>query len=898
MARWLITASLLGAVTGCVSSSIGDGGAPEDLFGPSFDLERPDLFSAGDLATPDLAPRTGVQCMGPADCGASANGPICRGGVCGPCTSDMECFAIGGGMTGLANCRGGQCVGACVAGMSSGCASGQDCCGGACVPIDTADHCGACGVQCGPTRQCLNGACACSDGLSDCNHQSSDGCEVNTQTDAKNCGACGNACASGSGCRGGACCSGACPRATLSFSAPIAALTELAGSQAMAIADFDGDGTLDVVAGGQLFLGEGGGRFGVGVSVTLASSGGATSLAVGDFDRDGKPDLAASVSHGNATGGVSIVLNTGKATFAAPIELPVADYTFPIVAGDFDGDGTLDLAAGATMMNGANNTYVAVLLNQAGGHLAKPVLYTIGQNPFAMATGDIDGDGTIDIAIGGNLLNVGNLTLLFNPGGGSFGAPVYPSMGGRPITALALGDLNADGKADLAVAMGEPGSNQVVVALSQGRTLAAQAPMSVGFGPTGITLGDLDGDGKPDLATADSGTGTGTVTILHNQGGGLFSSPGSLPIGGTPSTINAGDFDRDGKLDLLVLTSDHPADVALLLNQGSGQFPAVPSFPPGGTSIALIDLDGDGASDLVSAGGDVSVTLSRGSLGQPVHYSTSSSPHAVIAADLDGDGKPDIATANPGTGDVSILLNKGMGTLGVASTQKTGAYAYALAAGDLNRDGKNDLVVVNAFDTNVSVLINQGGATFAAPVNYALSGTRPDSVVVADFNGDAKPDIAIAYFFGKILSILINQGNGQFAAAVDYPAGDNAQTLASGDFDKDGNIDLVIPASEGIAILRGRGDGSFPAPTTFVGTAGPIAVGDFDGDGQLDVATSGGVGLTVLLGKGDGTLGIAPLQWMGLVPLAIAPGDLNNDGRLDVCTINSQSTALYLNTSQ
>jgi hypothetical protein len=350
--------------------------------------------------------------------------------------------------------------------------------------------------------------------------------------------------------------------------------------------------------------------------------------------------------------------------------------------------------------------------------------YTTGRNPLSVAIGDLNGDRKPDLATAnyGTEEHAGEtVSVLLNTGDGRFRPRLDYATGSRPWS-VAIGDLNGDGKLDLATANTYP-SDSVSVLLNKGDgSFQAKVDYATGRGsPYSVAIGDLNGDGKPDLATAN--TYAGTVSVLLNRGDGSFQAKVDYAIGAQPAAVAIGDLNGDGKPDLA--TANYPAKfVSVLLNSGDGSFPAKRDYRTSlrPTSVTIGDLNGDGTPDLVTATGSpdadprrwinaVTVLLNSGdsSFRATRVYRTGLGPRSVAIDDLNGDGKPDLATANYGR-TISVLVNRGDGSFRAKRDFRTGGGPFSVAIGDLNGDGKADLATANIYPSDsVSVLINTPG---------------------------------------------------------------------------------------------------------------------------------------------------------------------------------------------
>jgi hypothetical protein len=302
----------------------------------------------------------------------------------------------------------------------------------------------------------------------------------------------------------------------------------------------------------------------------------------------------------------------------------------------------------------------------------------------------------------------------------------------------------------------------------------------------------------------------------------------------------------------------------------------------------------------------------------PVSYPVDQSPNgpaAVAVGDFTGAGRLDLVTANSysnstGSGSVSVLLSNGDGTFQTARNFATGLSNYtfpSVAVGDFTGNGKLDIVETN--DSGVSLLLGNGDGTFQPAANLALPlGQTPQSVAVGDLNGDGKLDLVVTgttSYFGpyayaggaNYVNVLLGNGDGTFsdASTVQIPSGSFQQPVALGDFNGDRQLDVVTPATNGVAVLLNNGNGTLAPPTTFAtgGRAESVAVGDFNGDGKLDLVTGNyfsGVGssMSILLGNGDGTLQPARNLDSNTSPVD-GVGDFNGDGKLDIVSENANA---------
>lgn len=338
-------------------------------------------------------------------------------------------------------------------------------------------------------------------------------------------------------------------------------------------------------------------------------------------------------------------------------------------------------------------------------------------------------------------------------------------------------------------------------------------------------------------------------------------------MGVEPKAVAIADFNNDGKKDIATVNrSSHT--VSILLGDGAGNFAAAANFSTGITfnepsALTVGDFNGDGKNDVVVAQPNVHIISlllgdGAGHLGTPVDFSVGESPGKSVVGDFNGDGKADLAIADAGfnNGGVYVLLGTGTGSFGSPTKFTAGTRPGYLAIADFNGDNKSDLAVSNGgfLFNKISILIGNGSGGFSAPTDFAV-GSTPAGLVVADINKDTFLDIAVANIESHNISILKGNGQGSFSAATNFAANTFPTSMTSGDFDNDGKLDLAVGwnmTGDRISILRGDDTGQFAAPAGFSTGSGPydLAAADLNGDGTSDlvVANASSNTVTVLFG--------------------------------------------------
>lgn len=381
-----------------------------------------------------------------------------------------------------------------------------------------------------------------------------------------------------------------------------------------------------------------------------------------------------------------------------------------------------------------------------------------------------------------------------------------------------------------------------------GITSFSSAPnVIVGNAPISTAVGDFNNDGKQDIVTAN--VTANTVSIRLGDGLGGFSSVSDINVTSGPTSIAVGDINNDGKQDIAV-TNSTANTVSIRLGNGVGGFTGTTEVAVGGLPIAVADGDfnNDGKLDIAVANytsGTVSIRLGDG-LGAftgTTNVGVSGNPNSVAVGDFNSDGKPDIVTANnnfPGT--LSVRLGDGLGAFTGTTEVGVGSDPVSVVIGDFNNDGKQDLAAANYKSDSVSIRLGDGLGTFSSASDVSV-GFSPNSVSIGDFNNDGKQDLATANYKSNTVSIRFGDGLGGFNGSTEVAAGTAPNSVSIGDLNADGRQDLAFVNRDSNALLVRLGACIAPTPTstpTATPTA-PAAVCSF-AEGFTDITTLTGTG--------------------------------------------------------
>ncbi len=581
-----------------------------------------------------------------------------------------------------------------------------------------------------------------------------------------------------------------------------------------------------------------------------------------DLDNNGNVD-AAIANFGSDEVTVALLDTDGSANVT---HYPTGNGPDELLIGDFDGVNGPDLVT----VN-AFDRNLSLLLNAGDGTFGAATPIAAGSNPFDATAGKFDDDPHLDIvSVDGA---IGEIVLLFGNGDGSFAAPQVLSAADFPGSVVSA-DMNGDDNLDLVT------NGSIRLGDGEG-AFAPPISFTPNFSVSFVFVGKLDSDPHLDLATVNRDNST-MATFLGN-GDGTLGPPDFYVTGNLANRVaiaDAGTFPAN-------LFVSHEGDEILLHFAGRGDgtfegnraYPAVPNLGSrlGADGVAIADFDRNGAVDVLATSEftDAAVLPGNGDATLDSRISISGQRGTRVVAGLfDADLDPDLVFTRRGALDVR--LGNGDFTFGnpVTLPLPGDSDTHAISTAFVDAGTTVDLLVSDASTNEVSVFLGNGNGGFAAQPTVPV-GISPRSIASGLFNDDAHLDLVVASRgdFAQMngsVSVALGNGDGSFAPASTLISGIEGDSIATGDWNQDGEVDLALVAklqafTPTIEIFLGNGDGSFQSPSSLGLGSSNFASGlfaeDLNLDGFLDLAiTQDTSTLSIFFGKGDGSFEPTPSQ--------------------------------------
>ena len=609
-------------------------------------------------------------------------------------------------------------------------------------------------------------------------------------------------------------------------------------------------------------------------------------LRLADMDADGKREMVL------ATGDVLFSVQVVKAVRSPPCD-PVFQgamrfarmgYTPRHIATlDVDGDGTPDLASASDTVGMVN-----LARGRGNGEVSPAGQITVTEGVGCLHAGDVDQDGRTDLTTC-NVFSAG-VTVHLNKADGW-----HPVAGTLPeaqsqLLAAALADMDGDLDLDVVYVVNSIATGDNVAGLflfDAGALTPTTTYVTSPAGSHGLATGDFDSDGDIDVAVSTGGR----VTVVRNQGDGSREGQYVVEVVGADDVLLAGDFNGDGRTD--AVSTDGSEFSYLLTQDDVGQLVPVELWPPlSGPFLKVVDANHDNAADIVmrewaGAGWYGIRLLKGGAIGgfeSVLSSETFGSHSALEVSDLDGDGNLDLVLGDEGDWSLSVYPAVGPDLVMERGAVDLAAVHVASLTADFNGDGRADVAVLDGTGTVVTKVAGADGALVDFPNQASNAVDMPHGLVAADLDNDGQDDLVVLEAGG--LSVHHAQRGG-FGAGMPVDQPGYFVAAAVGELTGDGWPDIVV-VGDGVVYLFTRTFVSYQAATLTSANVFLVDVMDVNHDGLLDVLV-GGDDVSVLANGEGGVhgafssptdLGVGPVQAMRVV-------DLDGDGLLDLVYLDS-----------
>jgi hypothetical protein len=632
---------------------------------------------------------------------------------------------------------------------------------------------------------------------------------------------------------------------------------------------------------------------------------GLKSAVPGDLNGDGRMDFAAI---GDSTYDIRIFIGNAQGGYDQQKIIPLPAFPSPKVAvGDLNGDKRDDIAC--LLME--PNDKLAVAYQSPDGTFGDATCIPAPYHPYkSIEIGDFTGDGLNDVAFLGHLTWPYGYLYIYKQNPATHNLEYHQELlAGDDCTGhMGVGDINGDGKADIAVPSFS--SKWVRLFLQSNGQLAHFTDLVVGkWIDTQVAIGDVDNNGLADvLCTLRYDN---QIAVFSQDASGVFSGPRFYEAGSAPFGVAIAKVDGDDRNDVVVSASGENT-LSIFRQTPAGLLAARERYPCSGGPFLLEkgSVEGNGAPLIFCTvrGEDVVEIFKpfRGvRLNHPVFFNATGCPQHGSIEDIDGDGYADILV--PGWLDQSLQLyyqgHDGCFDRSQRYRSDEGLPIDCVAAGDLNDNGLTDVAYClnTSFGGSVCIRYQAAGGGFGPEISYAI-GMSPRDMVITDLNvdSDSLDDIVVLATNSRQIHILYQiEGGGFRSTTIEMNTAEAPDRFAVGDINGDGRPDIVVANQTSIRLYRQQGDESFLPEDLAAGTgAFHVAIGDINGDGLNDVIASDRAQneIWVYRQTAGHAIAFSESYAVGNGPQPVIVGDFNGDSLLDLAVgyLRSNSIGILL----
>ncbi len=520
-------------------------------------------------------------------------------------------------------------------------------------------------------------------------------------------------------------------------------------------------------------------------------------LAVDDVDGVNGLDIVVANSFSNS---VDVLLNNGLNSFSIANSYSVGTFPTEVSLVDINGDFNLDI-----LTPNPNSDNISILFGDGNGGFPTSSTLTVDRpiagssamaGPNSLIVTDIDADTHDDLVVA--MPASGEIGILFGDSMGNFATSNFYFAGSMPST-LATGLIDADNRIDIAVTTntnGVPSYVTTLLNLGLGDFSSIDFISGItGIGPHSIKLADVTGSDELDAIVAINSSNR--VSIMDGDGMGNFTETQSYTVGLRPVQVQLANLDANAGLDIVV-TNQFGDSISVLLDDGLGSFNTPVSYPVGidPTQARIVDVNKDSNLDIVTVNlttSNISVLLGDGLGGfsTATNFAVGSLPRALVASDFNGDTNVDVVTGNLNN-SISVLLGDGTGNFGTPTNfTVSGNAPWGIEAAEVTGDQHKDLLIIYNSNHRLAIVPGDGNGNFGTQTNYTI-GTLPRELQLSDIDQDGNLDAVTTSNSAGLITINFGDGQGDFSLQRNYVAGVTNYGFDRIDINNDNVADFVF----------------------------------------------------------------------------------------------------------